>query len=315
MKKNNECNIVQDLLFGYVDNILNQETRIFVENHIKNCNNCKLKLEEIKSDNKNLEMNQKKEIDYLKKIRRKSIIRSIIFTIIIILLIVFFIFLKKFIIINNIVNNETKSMQSKNFYKEDIQIFDEETAVYKVYFKDGKYKTVSQKYSDSGIKTESISFSEINKDEITYVDLINNKVQIKKGEIIKRLNTEDNIKQKYFRECDKSLLLKLGMIFVMDISKDTYEYGKEYYVFKNLFENNQRWEMWIDKDTGLRIKEINRDSNREFYPESTITKSIKDNVIEFRYDFNIVTDEDVEPIDISGYEIEYLNIDNQTFDE
>ena len=88
-------------------------------------------------------------------------------------------------------------------------------------------------------------------------------------------------------------------------------FRKEYYVLRNTFENNQRWELWIDKETGLRIKEINKDGHKEYFPESTVTKSVKDSILEFRYNFNIVTDEDVKPIDMTEYEVEYIDMDKE----
>lgn len=62
---NNECDIVKDLLFSYDEGILSNTSKEFVENHLKNCDNCKKILAEIKkqnNDNYNL-----KEIDFLKK--------------------------------------------------------------------------------------------------------------------------------------------------------------------------------------------------------------------------------------------------------
>ena len=58
---NNECDIVKDLLFSYDEGILSNTSKEFVENHLKNCDNCKKILAEIKkqnNDNYNL-----KEID------------------------------------------------------------------------------------------------------------------------------------------------------------------------------------------------------------------------------------------------------------
>lgn len=79
-----ECQVVQDLLQNYSDGVLNEESKKLVENHLKICSKCQKKLEKIKKDTEpNL---QKKEIEYLKKIKRKSDLK----TISIILLILFF---------------------------------------------------------------------------------------------------------------------------------------------------------------------------------------------------------------------------------
>ena len=40
MEKKKECEIVQDLLLGYVDETLNKESIILVEKHINECESC-----------------------------------------------------------------------------------------------------------------------------------------------------------------------------------------------------------------------------------------------------------------------------------
>ena len=97
------------------------------------------------------------------------------------------------------------------------------------------------------------------------------------------------------------------MAFVMSIYTDTYQIGREYYVLKNRFERNQNWETWIDKDTGLPLKMINRNSVRTFFPETDIVKLESDLIQEYQYKFEVVTDEDVEVPDLTGYEVEYTS--------
>ena len=46
----NICNIVNDLLPLYVDNILSEDSRQFVENHLSSCDKCKIQLENLKTD-------------------------------------------------------------------------------------------------------------------------------------------------------------------------------------------------------------------------------------------------------------------------
>ena len=88
MKRN--CEIVQDLLFGYSDNILNNASKKLVEDHLKECNECNKLLDDIKKDTK--KKSEKKEIDYLKKIKRKMNIKSKIILITTILLSILIIF-------------------------------------------------------------------------------------------------------------------------------------------------------------------------------------------------------------------------------
>ena len=78
MKK--ECEIVQDLLFGYNDEIISKSSKELVEKHLKDCKDCQEMLNQIKSDdtNKNIE---NKEIDYLKGIKNKLNKKTIYITI------------------------------------------------------------------------------------------------------------------------------------------------------------------------------------------------------------------------------------------
>ena len=68
MKK--ECEIVQDLIFGYCDGTLNPASKELVEKHLVKCEECKKVYEEIKKDKK-MDDDDKIEIDYLKRVNKK----------------------------------------------------------------------------------------------------------------------------------------------------------------------------------------------------------------------------------------------------
>ena len=65
--------------------------------------------------------------------------------------------------------------------------------------------------------------------------------------------------------------------------------------------------MWIDKETGLPLKEVNIDSSRSHFPNTDIVYNVNDNISEYIYKFDVVTDEDVEVPDFSEYKKEYIN--------
>ena len=103
---NKECEIVQDLLFGYKDKTLHTASKELVEKHLEKCSICKkiLKdLEEEENDKENQEkIEEEKEIDYLKNVNKKIskknkliIIIGIILLIIILLNIGIFIYYYK----------------------------------------------------------------------------------------------------------------------------------------------------------------------------------------------------------------------------
>ena len=72
MQEKEKCNIVQDLLLSYVDDILTKDSKKFVEEHFKSCKDCEEKLHSIKKDLEQIaNTNQQKEIDYLKGVKNK----------------------------------------------------------------------------------------------------------------------------------------------------------------------------------------------------------------------------------------------------
>lgn len=177
------------------------------------------------------------------------------------------------------------------------------TSVTKSYFKDGKYKEINETYTDDGIKIESIKYRSLDSDELITIYEGEKKAVIEKGEITKSFNCKEFFKGIPFMP--NNIILKLGAVIHKSINVDTYEIGREYYVFKDMFETNHRWETWIDKESGLVLKTINREGNKIFFPGTEIVKEVYDNIQEYKYEFNIVKDEDVDVPDLSNYEIEY----------
>lgn len=102
----NECDIVQDLLFGYNDKTLRNTSKEFVENHLKECNKCKEVLKQIQNDTEPQE--EIEEINYLKKVRSK-INRKNIFLIIALVLLVFVILFNILVFVNY--NNKASEMK------------------------------------------------------------------------------------------------------------------------------------------------------------------------------------------------------------
>ncbi len=302
MKNKKECEIVQDLLVSYADGILNPESKKLVEEHIKDCENCQLELKHVQDDSEAKENKEQIELDYLKKIRIRAKIKSILLASAILLLIAFIIFLNNYLKINSIMNKAEKSLQSNNFYKETSEIlFDNQTAVTKEYYKDGKYKSMWTVYSDNGIETSITQYADINSDKRTYIYETDKKAVIEKGDISKIKN--DNIKNVPFVTSRNDLFSKIGTTFVYSIDTDTYDYSKEYYVLKNRSDNN-KWEIWIDKETGLPIREITRGGAKSFFPGTDVVKEMRDTIQTYEYEFNTVTDEDVEVPDLSDYTVE-----------
>lgn len=63
------CNVIQDLLPSYVDDICSNDTKILVEEHVEECSQCKEKLNQMKYTGITAEKAATRQIDYLKKVR------------------------------------------------------------------------------------------------------------------------------------------------------------------------------------------------------------------------------------------------------
>lgn len=309
MKKEIECKVVEDLLFGYVDKTLNNESKKMVENHLKDCKDCKEKLNEILEENKQNEKIQLKEIDYLKKIKTENRIKSILIAIGIIILILLLLYLIKFIRISNIMGKAEKSLKSQNYYCEKQENSGEDSVSFsKTYYKDGKYKRTNEIYSDNGKELVSTEYGEVGSDERKIVNERDKIVTVYKGDISKILNKEESVKfDRFSLEERKMVYANLGKAFLMSVELDSYDSNKEYYILRYKFDKKNTWEVWLDKETGLVIREINRDSSKLYFPGTDIVKKESDIIEKYKYDFDIVNDEDVSEPDFVGYKVEYQN--------
>lgn len=88
---NVNCNIIKDILPLYIDNLISEDTRKFVENHIQNCDECRKELSLLKTDLNVPEaiINEQDGVAILKKlrldIRKKRVFTGILSAIIVIL--------------------------------------------------------------------------------------------------------------------------------------------------------------------------------------------------------------------------------------
>lgn len=89
-----KCNIVKDLLPNYIDNLTNEETNVDIKKHLDDCSNCHKAYEEMLAVIPKEVSLEEKNIDFLKKLKKKILRKNIIIAIstCIVILISFFIF-------------------------------------------------------------------------------------------------------------------------------------------------------------------------------------------------------------------------------
>ena len=87
MKNNLTCELVEDLMPSYIDGLTSEVTNNAVREHLAHCDKCKAKLENMKEPYAQGKIEaEKKEIDFLKKTRRRNI-KAVIFSIISVVLV------------------------------------------------------------------------------------------------------------------------------------------------------------------------------------------------------------------------------------
>lgn len=64
------CNVIRDLIPAYVDEICSEDTRTVVEQHMQDCDGCKRLVEMMKNTEIVAVESDRKQIDYMKKIKR-----------------------------------------------------------------------------------------------------------------------------------------------------------------------------------------------------------------------------------------------------
>lgn len=297
MQKNKECEIVQDLLFSYEDDVLNASSKKLVESHLKECENCQKKWMEIKEE-RTEEKKQVKEIDYLKKIRRKAKIK-IILSILAVLLFIFLLFYGyRFFIIHRLTKQYENYRRKDNFYQETTQLSEQGEGAFisKKWYKDGKYKQENYTYTEeNGYQLVDTQYGEVgNKQKILITD----------HQAVKENWPWDEKKENIFyfpggmQAYSKKFLFQLAAPFITSIKVDTWHVGKEYYILQM-----DRTEYWFEKDTGLPIREINQQAETTYYPNTTIEKHTGDVIITYHYEFDGVKDEDVTVPDLTNYEV------------
>lgn len=308
MEKKTECEIVQDLLISYVDGVLNKESKKLVESHLLDCKKCQERVAEIKAETEKEKDEQRKEIDYLKKIRIKSRIKSVLLAILILGIIFVSWYLYKFCILNSIAKKAEKQFEGDNFYTETISSCDEDTISYtKTWYKDGKYKVVRYTEKEEGIEqyfeTQYGNISENPKEEY-WVDEERKQVRIEKKMFEQQkeefICSPTPFYMKYVKRYGyQYILMKLGTPFYAKISTDHKEIGRKYYIL-----DSGETKKWVDMDTGLPIMSFGDVIGTTYYKDTKIPKQKFESVSEYRYEFETVTDEDVEMPNLEGYEIQ-----------
>ena len=131
MDKN--CKLVKDLLPSYIDDVTSKETKEFIEEHLKECKDCKKHLDEMNSE---LDKEKVKDIETVKEIKKyKRKIFTLKFLVIAVVLIIVGTVAHnlgyKYYIVKNSIEH---SFINEGFFNYRIDEFDESIERYKEHY-------------------------------------------------------------------------------------------------------------------------------------------------------------------------------------
>lgn len=299
MKEQKICNIVQDLLPNYIENLTNEETNKFINEHLKECSECNQILESMQNNLKSDDtIRDKKVVKYFKKYKNKLRVLRIILLIIIVAFVGNTV--RKMVILSQMSNKAEGYINSENYH-----------SIHYIYKKDRTIISENFILGDK-IKSTMIDISPEKREVFTYYakkyginewgnDMYKaNIYTVSENSKTVELNTDFGIAGSSLQntlKLDNFIHLILASIH-SSIRTTTYE-GKEcYYISSNpkkcyFFDNN----MHIDKNTGL---VINSGACEIEYVDGTLDRAPSTDYI---YEFNTVTENDFIEPDISEYEL------------
>ena len=270
MKEKRDCKIVQDLLPNYIEKLTNDDTNMYIEEHLNECEECKKIFENMKKELKlNNVKRDEREVKYIKKYNNKlKLLRNILLIILVLFIIIIG---RKIFILTNLSNKAKNMITLTNYYTKTETYSNGQMSILESYNKDeislGKMSIFSENKNPIKMiiyksKTESIS-------------LIDN------GET-KTLNTSADITVNPIYFTGESLIENIWIALTTRVDKVKLN-DKECYLIRN-----GNTEKFIDVDTGLSIKMIDNQNNK---------------TTDYKYKFGVVKDSDVTKPDTEGYTI------------
>ena len=289
MNKEN-CNIIKDLLPSYIEMMVSKDSKVFIEQHIANCVECKEVLNKMNSqiliENAENQSDDIIERDTINKVRKKIKMHAkILFygSIIICILVLMLIFsrLYTYNFLKNVYEKYSQINQSNNYrltvntiYK-NYEENEDFTNISELYYKDGKYKEII--YDNYNKKTpQTIILGEINSNEKTIIDYQNKKINKRKNSTI-YYKTGQLIKNDFV---NSYCLPEIRYLYILNNVENRQFIGKDCYVY-NIKSEFGYTEYWIEKDTLINIRTV--ESYQKYYRETL-----------YIFEENIVNENDIQ---------------------
>lgn len=270
MKEKKNCKIVQDLLPNYIENLTNDETNNFIEEHLRECNECQNVFENMRNDlNIKSEKIDRREVNYIKKFSNKM--KTLKFILLILIIIYIVVVGRRTFIMFSLSEKAKENQIYNNYYAELYSYQGESLTITKSYNKGEDYLTTITR-SVNGNQVQKITYYKQGIEQLVFTE-IDGKKYIQ--------NAENMVGEKILpvTYVSDGLFANLQFAFITGIDS-TYCDGKDCYVIKG-----KSYERYIDKETGFAVRSIDK-SNKEFSGQT-------DTVVDYKYEFNVVKDSDI----------------------
>ncbi len=305
MEERKECKIVQDLFPSYIEKLTDSQTNEFIEEHIKNCESCKEKLECMQNDiDLDFPKQKNKEVKFLKKYNIK--LKTIQYIVLAFLLLFVFIIGRRYVIFTILENRARNTINENNYYFRtidmDLRTYPTRDSIHDYmisasymfveteYYKDGTKLNNSETYTTTDYQQISNSSSiQTYRSPTKTITLPSDALKKSergtasaKGHSIASIQFPTGANEKHPRLAPytTSFPERVSNSFIYSIHKSDF-LGKECYVIKS-----GGTEDYIDIETGLIIRRISNDGNY---------------VSQYSYSFGTVTDDDLKEPDLSQY--------------
>ncbi|MCI9413000.1 MAG: hypothetical protein HFJ31_00570 [Clostridia bacterium] len=273
MKEKRECKLVQDLLPNYIEKVISEETNQYMEEHLQSCAECNKVYTSMTKEIKSKALDTDKSINYMKKVNQKLKIAKIALeSIAIMILLSMLAFgantLRNYRILEELRQTLKETQKISDYHlTTSFKIFNYGMQAMDIYRKGEKGVSIAQVITTYGQKYKTTSYFKGNRCAM-YKEGNNGEKYEKTVEIDE--NYQLGLPQigNWFLEEPETEggTSKLWLSTRVKIGKTTYQ-GKECYVIENdrfSKDPNEHIIYYIEKDTGLIVRQIQNDINTDY---------------------------------------------------
>lgn len=268
MKEKRDCKIIQDLLPNYIEKLTNEETNLFIEEHLKECIECRHIFENMQKELKvNTTKRDEREVKYIKKYNKKlKIFRN---TLLILLTLVIIIIGRRVTILTILANKENKVQREDNFYAKIENYSSGEMKITEAYY-----------IKNKSLVTHTVYSQNMPTRKITVYKSAEEKVALMENGETKLLLDEFNFEVIPISYLSVHSWENLFTAITSSVNKIKLDENECYIV------RDGNMEKFIDAKTGMVLKLVDNTNN--------IT-------VDYKYEYGIVKETDIVKPDTTGY--------------